>query len=135
METSSSSSSKQTSQHHFFTCFSLTFCCLTCSSSLLFSSSLHLKQSSPFQTRWLVPKWSRRNGRHGYSETTRGRALRDAWTPSGRKTHLKKQALKVKEEERFEKWVATHGVSISSSHPGKHKERMSLWEKSHIQSG
>lgn len=44
----------------------------------------------------------------------------------------KKEALRIKEEERFEKWAAEHGISVSSCAPVKPKSRMSVWEKRHL---
>lgn len=40
-----------------------------------------------------------------------------------------KEVLRVKEEERYEKWAAGHGLSVSDSSPECPKKRMSKWEK------
>ncbi|XP_037636423.1 uncharacterized protein LOC119494541 [Sebastes umbrosus] len=40
-----------------------------------------------------------------------------------------KEALRLKEEERYEKWAAEHGASVPASSPEQPKKRMSKWEK------
>lgn len=44
----------------------------------------------------------------------------------------KKEALRIKEEERFEKWATEHDISVSSCAPDKPKNRMSIWEKRYL---